>query len=207
MNEPILSILIPTVYGREKSFNELLTNIRFQIQELYQSGKIQSLDDVEVKMEIDDKRITIGEKRESLYKIANGKYALQIDDDDNISNNAIGLIINAIIAHPTIPCITYREQCIINGEFKTSNHSIKYNKWQDNVDGFDYVRCPFYKDVIRTDIAKQVPFPYIRWNEDEQWSMAIKPLLTEEVHIDEEIYYYSYAPKESHEERYGLDKD
>ena len=74
----------------------------------------------------------------------------------------------------------------------------------DNFDGYSYVRCPFYKDVIRTDIAKSVPFPRIRYNEDEQWSMAIKPLLTNEIHIDEELYYYNYEPKDSHAERYGI---
>lgn len=92
----------------------------------------------------------------------------------------------------------------MNGEYKLSNHSIKYEKWADNFDGYDYVRCPFYKDVIRTDIAKSVPFEYVRYNEDEKFSMAIKPLLTDEAHIDREIYFYIYEPKNTHEERYGI---
>ena len=95
---------------------------------------------------------------------------------------------------------------MMNGVYKSSNHSIKYDKWQDNFDGYDYVRCPFYKDVIRTDIAKSVPFPHIRYNEDEQWSMAVKPLLTDELHIDEELYHYIYNPTETHEERYGFNR-
>ena len=64
---------------------------------------------------------------------------------------------------------------------------------------------PFYKDVIRTDIAQSVPIPHIRYNEDEQQSMALKPFLTDEIHIDEELYYYIYEPKDTHEERYGFD--
>lgn len=155
----------------------------------------------------DNKEITIGEKREALYKEAHGMYSWQIDDDDAIEIYALDLVLEAIKATPDILCITFEERCMINGEYKTSNHSIKYDRWQDNFDGYDYVRCPFYKDVIRTDIAQSVPFPHIRWNEDEQWSMAIKPLLTSEVHIDEELYHYIYEPKETHQERYGFDKE
>jgi hypothetical protein len=94
---------------------------------------------------------------------------------------------------------------MINGVYKSSNHSIKYDKWHDNHDGFDYVRTPFYKDVIRTDIAKQVPFEHIRWNEDERFNYALKPWLTEEIHIDEEIYHYIYN-ETNPTERYGLNK-
>ena len=194
MTQPLLSILIPTVVGREKEYNHLYEIL------------INQYRGVEVEMGVlkDNKEITIGEKRERLYQMANGLYSWQIDDDDDIAPNAIQLILEAIKSNPEIPCITFRERCMINGEYKSSNHSIRYSQWMDNQDGYNYVRCPFYKDVIRTDIAKSVPFPHIRYNEDEQWSMAIKPLLTDEIHIEEELYYYFYEPKESHNERYGI---
>lgn len=202
MSQPLLSILIPTVVGREDQFNFLQRRIDLQIfkSERQYNGEVERL------VLKDNKENTIGEKRGQLYKAANGLYSWQIDDDDDIADNAIQLILEAIKSNPEIPCITFREKCIMNGQYKTSNHSIKYEKWQDNFDGFDYVRCPFYKDVIRTDIAQSVPFPHIRYNEDEQWSMAVKPLLTDEIHIDEELYYYIYEPKDTHEERYGLNK-
>ena len=153
----------------------------------------------------DNKEMTIGQKRELLYSKAEGLYSIQIDDDDELAPNAIKIILEAIKSNPEMPCITFREKCIINGEYKSSNHSIKYGRWQDNFDGYDYVRTPFYKDVIRTDLAKSVPFPHIRWNEDEQWSYAIMPLLTSEIHIDEELYYYNYN-ETNPIERYGLDR-
>lgn len=214
MNNTLLTIMIPTVVGREKELSRLRNLLNNQIK--YSFGFFYSTDirlsgfsntEVEVITCLDNKEITIGEKRELLYKQATGLFSWQIDDDDLIADNAIELILSAIKSNPNIPCITFQENCVINGEYKSSNHSIKYHKWQDGFDGFDFVRTPFYKDVIRTDIAKSVPFPKIRWNEDEQWSYAIKPLLTNEIHIDQEIYYYQYEPKESHIERYGYDKD
>lgn len=197
MTQPLLSILIPTVVGREKEFDWLYASLINQYQGT----------DVEIARIKDNKEIPIGEKREQLYQMANGLFSIQVDDDDELAPNAIELILEAIKSNPEIPCITFRERCMINGEYKSSNHSIKYPKWMDNFDGYDYVRCPFYKDVIRTDIAKSVPFPHIRYNEDEQWSMAIKPLLTEEIYIEEELYHYFYEPKDTHEERYGFNRN
>jgi hypothetical protein len=194
--KPLLSILIPTVVGREKEFDLLMKCLEKQY-----SG-----DEVEIAYIKDDKTMTIGEKREKLYAMANGLFSWQVDDDDDVHPQAIPLILEAIKSNPEITCITFREKCLMRGEYKSSNHSIKYDKWRDNFDGYDYVRTPFYKDVIRTDIAQSVPFPHIRYNEDEQWAGAIKPLLTDEIHLDEEIYIYIYDPKDTHNERYGFNK-
>lgn len=193
MSKPLLSILIPTVVGREKEYNGLIESLAEQYTGL----------EVEVYTDKDNKEKTIGRKREDLYRMANGLYSIMVDDDDRLAPNAIQLILGAIKSNPEIPVITFKERCMMNGEYKSSNHSIKYEKWQDNFDGYDYVRSPFYKDVIRTDIAKSVPFPYIRYNEDEQWSMALRPHLKTEYHIDKEIYYYLYN-ETNHNERYGI---
>lgn len=194
MSKPLLSILIPTVVGRENEYDKLLSTLMNQ----YSGGE------VDVFYIKDNKELTIGEKREKLYQSAKGLFSWQIDDDDSIAPDAIKLILDAIKSNPDICCITFAENCMMNGEYKSSNHSIKYDKWQDNFDGYAYVRTPFYKDVIRTDIAQSVPFPNVRYNEDEQWSMAIKPLLKNEIHIDKELYFYIYEPKDSHNERYGI---
>lgn len=207
MSKPLLSVLIPTVVGREGVLNSLMAKIaQSDPGKITEDNVIKHSNNIEILYYRDSKQMTIGEKRERLYQRATGLYSWQIDDDDDVADNAIQLILETIKSNPKIACITFREKCTMNGVYKSSNHSIKYEKWQDNFDGFDYVRCPFYKDVIRTDIAKLAPFPHIRYNEDEQWSMVIKPLLTDEIHIDEELYYYIYEPKETHEERYGLNK-
>jgi len=211
MTQPLLSILIPTVVGREEQLYLLTDKIHKLIDKkcLLQLGVfagelVASYDDIEIRVLKDNKEITIGEKRELLYNHAKGLYSWQIDDDDSIADNAIELILKAIKSNPEVDCITFQEKCLMNGEYKRSNHSLRYSQWMDNSDGYDYCRSPFYKDVIRTDIAKSVPFPRIRYNEDEQWSMALYPHLSTETHIDEELYIYIYEPKDSHETRYGI---
>lgn len=222
MNKPLLSILIPTTPERIDGMKELLFTLGRGRMFQQLKNALQNIGDtfiardtyiypdqteVEIIVYCDDKKITIGEKREYLYYRATGKMSWQIDSDDNVADDAIDLIISAIKSNPEISCITFKENCMMNGLYKSSNHSLRYSQWMDNQDGFDYVRSPFYKDVIRTDIAKSVPFEYVRYNEDERWSKALYPFLTDEIHIDKELYFYIYEPKESHEERYGLNKD
>lgn len=193
MKQPLLSILIPTVVGREKEFKALVDLLAKQYSGL----------EVEIAHLIDNKEMTIGEKRERLYQHAFGKYSWMIDDDDSVAPGSIHLVLAAIKENPD--CITFRENCMINGNYYSSNHSLKYDKWRDNFDGFDYVRTPFYKDVIKTEIARSVPFEHIRWNEDERFSYALLPHLKNEIHIDEEIYFYIHNSSDP-TERYGLNR-
>ncbi len=202
MNNPLLSILIPTVFEREDLCNLLLQKLGSQILNLNGTDKIM----VSVMREVDNKEMSIGEKREKLYQKATGLFSWQIDDDDDIAEGSIEKILEAIKNNPDVDCITFREKCIIDGVYKRSNFSHKYDGWKDNFDGFDWVRDVFYKCVIKTEIAKKVPFPHIRYNEDQQWGVALKPFIHTEHHIDEEIYYYIHNSSPLHE-RYGFDKD
>jgi len=214
MSDILLSILIPITPDRIEVCQHLLHKIGFSfgINHFVQGDIdewVDKFDDKERQLELviycDKKQLTIGEKRERLYGVASGLFSWQIDSDDDIHENAIEKILEAIKSNPEVDCITFREKCIMNGQAKTCNHSLKYFQWMDNQDGYDFIRSPFYKDVIRTDIAKKVPFPHIRWNEDEQWAKALYPHLHTEIHIDEELYIYNYT-ESNPTEKYGLDK-
>lgn len=211
MSKPILSILIPTVVGREETLDKFMVkHFGDNLSEFMYGDYVITGDEIEVIILKDAKGITIGEKRGQLYQKANGLYAWQIDDDDDIAPRAIELILKAIKENPDVDCVTFEERCQMNGQLYCANHSLRYDDWEGDgsrllSDGFHFHRTPFYKNVVRTDIAKSVPFPFIRYNEDEQWSMALRAHLKTEYHIDKELYYYIYEPKETHEERYGFD--
>lgn len=201
MKKPILlSILIPTVEERWREFENLKSNI---YAELNEDGFLREVEMLSIR---DNKEMTIGEKRELLYKEANGLYAIQLDDDDQLSRNAIQLILEAIRSNPDVDCITFEEHIDIDGKIQRSNHSLKYADWCDNFDGFDYCRTPFMKSVIKTEIAKSVPIPHIRFGEDHQWAQALKSHLKTEFHIDQQLYKYIHRSS-NHETRYGFDKD
>ena len=223
MSHPLLSVLIPTVVGREGDLEKLLSSIALKLPlpnkkvtikhdgyDLLLIGychnpKDEDDHDVIILIIKDDKTMTIGEKRELLYKESWAAYSWQIDDDDDIADNSIELILEAI-KKGRPDCVTFEEHIDIDGKIQRSNHSLKYEDWADNHDGFDYVRTPFFKSVIRTEIARSVPIPHIRWGEDHQWARLLKPHLKTEVHIDKQLYKYIHRSSNP-TERYGLDRD
>jgi hypothetical protein len=197
MSQPLLSILIPTVFERQESFNKLRAFINYQINEYDLNGQ------VEVLHLVDNKEMTIGEKRNKLYQMANGIYSWQIDDDDNIHHEALPLIIDELKAEDC-DCVGYKELCIFDGKrVESSNFSIKYGGWADNVDGFNHVRTPFFKTPIKTRLCLQVPAPHTRFGEDHEFAMAIYPLLQKENYIDEFVYLYQYNSTPFNK-RYGI---
>lgn len=219
MSQPILSILIPITPDRREGVLKLYKNITRQtgINTLFlieSSKEIRHGNNSDYSIELieymDNREMSIGEKREYLYKIAKGKYSWQIDSDDDISDDAIKKVLIACESSLNVDCITFQESVTINGQYSKSNFSLEYEDWagdgnSDLGDGFSYHRTPFYKCVIKTDIARSVPFEYIRYGEDHVWARALRPHLKTEIHIPEEVYIYTHNSKpEDHNERYGI---
>lgn len=198
MTQPLLSILIPTVVGREDEFNSLYIKLM-----CYYQGE-----NVEIGYIKDNKEITIGEKREQLYRMANGLFSIQVDDDDELAPNAIELILEAIKINPEVDVITFEEYVNIDGKEYKSNHSNEYADWKGDgskllEDGFHFHRTAFFKSVVRTELAKSIPVPKLRWAEDHQWAQALKPHLKTEIHINQQLYKYLHIST-NFNERYGI---
>jgi glycosyltransferase involved in cell wall biosynthesis len=219
----ILSILIPTVAQRPNVslglFWEILRQIGYDSNTVGRAARkvpercnvgVSEFGNFEIIFCGDDKVMSIGQKRNILYREASAEYCWQIDDDDWIHPNAIELIINAIEVHNHPDCITFEEKCLMNGIEYKSNHSLNYDDWNGDgsallADGFHFQRTPFYKDVIKNKIARNLPLEKIRYGEDHEWSRRLKPLLRNEGHIETQIYEYIHNSKpEEFQERYGM---
>lgn len=217
MNQILLSILIPSTPDRReqvmllfeklkdrKAYKEVILNLENCTWRCAQrmSGE------VEILICEDDKIMPIGAKRETMYQKASGEYSWQIDSDDDIAPDAIKLILEAIKQNPD--CITFQEYCMMDGKEYKSNHSLQYGDWDGDgskllSDGFHFWRTPFMKSVIKTEIARSVPIPHIRFGEDHQWAQALKPHLKTEIHIPQDIYLYQHQSSDFNE-RYGIGK-
>ncbi len=197
-----LSILIPTVEGREESFDRLLKELMRQINSKINSGWRNDL--VEILSDKDDKEVSIGAKRQRLIEAATGDYVVFVDDDDMVAPDYIEQIIN----HLGCDCIGFLIECSFDGVNKcTAKASFKYKDWGDNKDGFRYVRSTYHKTPVRREIALKVGFKDMRFGEDYDYSMRLVPHLKSEGFIDKVMYYYQYSSKEPHEIKYGIDKD
>ena len=199
MPNPILTVAVPTTPDREREFNHLHNYLLKQMD-----------DRCEFIFELDNKEMSIGEKRQKLINRAQGEYIFQCDSDDMVSVDFIPKVLAALETKPD--CVCYFEKIIYNGMAKISCHSNDFADWGENYKEGDnfyhYIRTPFFKDVIKTDICRAVPVPYIRYGEDIKWSRDLKKsgLIKTEEFIPEIMYYY-HSPVltlHEHNKRYGL---
>ncbi len=172
-----LSILICSVVERGLMLNKLLDVL-----------SNQKTKEVEVLVEVDDREITTGEKRNKLLKRAKGEYVAFIDDDDTVSEDYIPKILKAIKSKPDCCGI----EGIVTAKAKNRKrkfvHSMRYKSWFEK-DGV-YFRCPNHISPIRRELALRVQFPHITVGEDKVFSLKLQPLLEKEEYIEGPIYFY-----------------
>ena len=172
-----LSILICSIKGRESSLNKLLVVL-----------DKQKTDDVEILIEVDDKQISIGAKRNILLKRAKGDYISFVDDDDMVAEDYVSKILKAIETNPD--CCGVEGYVIHKRRRKSSKfiHSIQYKEWFEKK-GI-YYRCPNHLSPVRRELALRVMFPNLSYGEDRIYSNSLLKFLKTEVYIDGQIYYY-----------------
>lgn len=196
-----LSILIPTVVGREQELQRLLDCISEQLTDEYRPY-------VSVEVCKDNKEKSIGAKRDFMYNDTKGIYSVMIDDDDLIAPDFIPLVLEAAFTNPD--CITYEERVDIDEKLYYSNFRADYSDWDGDgsvllSDGFHFHRTPFFKCPIKTELCRQVGVADMRYAEDIDFARRIKPLLKSEYHIAKQLYYYIHRSSDFNE-RYGFDK-
>lgn len=179
-----LSILIPTVHTRRKTF---LPRI---LESLYdQYDKLSNQREVEILVMMDNKTIMLGSKRNTMVDNAQGEYVVFVDDDDRIEPDYIEQILQATQANADV--ITFQAKVSINGEEpKTCYYSSEYSKDHNTKDA--YYRIPNHICAVKRSLAKQVEFPSILYGEDSGYAKLLKPLIKSEHKIDKVLYHYDY---------------
>ena len=186
----ILSILTPAVPSRldswvvglgESPLATLIQTIGEQIGTL----------PVEHLVLLDNKRRTVGEKRDALLRMARGQYVAYVDDDDDVSDDYVAELLKAAREGPDV--ITFNQHCTVNAvqfevQFKLGNPNeapngvgtIKRNAWHV---------CAW-----RRTLAIQSRFPASNYGED--WAFAA-PLCAipglREVHIPKVLHHYRHS--------------
>jgi hypothetical protein len=196
--KPLLSITIPTVEKRKKCFEEFYEEIIRQSNPYGNQIEIISL--------CDNKEMTIGEKRNKLNAMANGKYVVQWDDDDWICEDGIDLIIEGI--NKDVDCITYdapfNKKGLLEGRLYSYSTQYYYS-YDKNIDTF--FLSPDQKCVIKKEIVDKVKFKEIRYQEDLQFLYDINPYLNTEYRIEKNVYFNLNRSNDSvldFNKRYGI---
>lgn len=197
----LLTIAIPTIESRKECFEKLVSEFKKQSEAYGESIEIISL--------CDNKEMTIGEKRNKLNDMAKGKYVVQWDDDDWVSEDGIDLIMKGV--EMDYDCVTYNSPVFKEGLVmgRMYNYSIKnYYSYDKKTDTF--FLSADQKCVIKKDILKNVKFKEIRYQEDLQFLYDLHPFLETEYKIEKNIYLNLNLSGESlfnFNDRYGFIKN
>lgn len=205
-----LSILIPTIVGREEVFNEMFLSLSKQYMykhfrktkstegSLYTESRIYFLDGLEIIYCKDNKEITVGEKRNRLINMAHGQYVSFIDDDDRISADYIKELLEGIETGADI--ITFNVSVSINGAVpKICYYSMYFDA--DRNEPNAYFRLPNHLMCVKRELALQVPFKEVNFGEDADYAVRLKPLLKSEHSIDKVLYHYDFDSQKTETQR------
>jgi len=152
---------------------------------------------VEIITLTDFKDITVGEKRNLLVQMAAGDYVAFIDDDDDVSDDYVSQIMEAIDQDPD--CVSIKCWETTNGKNRTLvNFTIEAGK--NHRVGREKFYLPNHICAIRSRIAKEHKFEHINLSEDHKWAAAIQPDLKREVCIGP-VYFYNFVRSKSETRR------
>lgn len=179
-----LSILIATVPSRIRAFYpNLLDSINSQIG---------NRADIEVIGFYDNKKRTVGSKRNELLKLAQGNFLTFIDDDDRIANDYIQSIMTCIEQNPNADCIVFDCITTIDGDKDNptySKYSIKYDYTHV---GDQWRGKPAHTMVWKSEIAKKHIYSNQNYGEDIDWVKRACKDIQNEIRIDKVLYYYDF---------------
>jgi glycosyltransferase involved in cell wall biosynthesis len=178
--QPLLSILICSLHKRIDKLSNLLSTLNPQVDSY--PGQVELI------VNMDNKILPTGKKRQLLLEQATGEYIVFIDDDDHIDQEYVSLIISALSSRP---------DCVATTGWYTSDND-KKTIWflskdlkNENKNGFFY-RTTNHISPVRRDLALQVGFKPISFGEDADYSERLKPLLKSETKINKLIYHYDF---------------
>lgn len=188
---PKFSILIPTIPNRlNKQFQQVLQVATDQVGDK----------NVEILALLDNKKRSIGLKRDALVQSARGDYLAFLDDDDHIEPNYVEEIYNCIETNPDADVIVFNQQSTINGGNPfVVKFGIEYENEEAGYDEAgvwkDITRKPFHICVWKTTLAQSERFPDASYGEDWHWAKRLIPKVAKQVRIDKVLHHYRFDDK------------
>ena len=200
MSDIILTIAIPSIPSR----------IRMNLEPLFSRlmTQVGSRKDVEIISLLDNKMMTNGRKRQVLHRIAQGKYCVQIDDDDNVVPNYIEEVCNAIQLHDGVDVIHYNQEATINGvpflistdinASRNPYNQLPVSPKDQNGNYIPCVRPPFHWCAWRTEFVKKFAFGKSMAGEDTFFVDNAVPNIKSDYKIDKILHLYNWSSGPSH---------
>lgn len=184
-----LTVLICSTHTRWDNFGQ---SIQRQIWPQYRALPDGDRDRVEIIMLTDNKTLMLGDKRNVMVDIAQGRYVVFVDDDDRIEPDYLATLLDAIDTSPGVDVITFHASVSLNGgPPKICRYSTGWDCDHNTED--EYHRLPNHICCTRRDLARAVSYPSLPYGEDSGYSRLLAPLLKTERAIGRVLYHYDFS--------------
>lgn len=200
MDKVNLSILICSIWEREKQLKSLISNFQEQTNQgwsyeenpsKYATTKKWTFETFEILAIVDDCRMKVGHKRNILKSFASGKYVCYFDDDDQPSKEYIPEILKAIDTGAdviTFKGIHYENgRKVFNVDFGDHGHD-----HEDDEKGIAY-RLPNHLCVWKRELTKRTQFPNQSFGEDGAWARKMNRWIRSTHRINKVLYHYLFT--------------
>lgn len=189
MNDIAFSVLVPAIPSRWEPLGALVRNL---------CGQAAGHDGAEILVWMDNKRRSIGCKRDDLVQAAHGEYLAFVDDDDGVPDDYVETALNQIAANPGTDVFTFEQSCWYNGlgpftvTFGLGNPDEEMHLRPEGGNYADIRRAAGHSCIWRAEIAKSVRFEDWGYFEDTQWAEQLRKRAEREVFIPRVMHLYRY---------------
>jgi glycosyltransferase involved in cell wall biosynthesis len=138
----------------------------------------------------DNKKRSIGKKRQEMVNLAQGKYIVFIDDDDRISDDYISQIMTTLSENPNTDCVVFDSICRVNGGInKLCKYGIEF-EYGDINNGLEWRGKPAHTMVYVASIVKNNKYTDMGNGEDYNWVKRAYLDIKNQTRINKVLYYY-----------------
>jgi len=184
-----LSILIPSIPSRWAIAQKLYTKISKMCE-----GK-----DIEILLFLDNKKRSVGAKRDALVQMSRGKYFMFVDDDDDLIS--VDEIYQATFQD--VDVITFKQLSVSPNKDKTpfvvtfglgNENEINVNRQMTTITETVFSDCkrPPYHICAWNQTFKKYRFPESSYGEDWEWVQQCIAEAKTEIFIDKILHRYNY---------------
>lgn len=196
MSNVLLSILIPSIPERTGKLRELFNTLEEQI-----AGDPA----VEILSFMDNKRRSLGVKRNGMIDAAQGEFITHLDDDDNVTEYYVPELIKAIEKDRTVDVIHFDNRSYL-GEDDEEGFRVRTTMDQANIRKEDIEqagkvagkwrdinRPPWHWCCWRREFALRFPFPDGTMDEDWYFLRQALPCIQKSTYIDKVLHVYRWS--------------
>jgi len=184
--EPILlSILTASIPERADKLEMLTAKITAQIGDL----------PVEHLVFLDNRKRTIGAKRDALLRIARGTFIAYVDDDDTVSPDYVASLVEAI---KTTASLNDQVDVITFAQFARVDKAcakIVFGLRQENqpfIPDTEVLRAAWHVCAWRRSVAILSHFPESNYGEDWAFAEPLNRIARASIHLDKVLHYYRF---------------